>query len=104
MTEPKSLADKLLEHQLSQIEARYYFEPGVLNALGRSADGKETLAFIRLVRKLQLEVEHYRTMIQDAHDACNSENMNCPWCEGRIGANIEWHNPECDWLKFNLPT
>ena len=49
-----------------------------------------------LDRELQL-----LEMLVDAHEACCSEHMNCPWCEGWLGYEEEMHNRNCDWLKLS---
>jgi len=36
-------------------------------------------------------------MIIEAHDACKSENMDCPWCSGHIGVSNEHHDQFCRW-------
>ena len=41
-------------------------------------------------------------MLVDAHEACCSEHMNCPWCEGWLGYEEEMHNRECAWLKLAI--
>ena len=48
----------------------------------------------------ELAREELIQAIRDAHEACYGEYMNCPWCEGRVGYENEWHNPECIWLKI----
>lgn len=34
-------------------------------------------------------------MVLDAYRACQSENMSCPWCSGRVAAEGEYHDPFC---------
>lgn len=36
-------------------------------------------------------------MIVDAHAACKSENMNCPWCSGKVSPDKEEHDQFCNW-------
>jgi hypothetical protein len=45
------------------------------------------------------EVDQLQKMVRSAHEACSEERMGCPWCEGEVGAEHEWHNPDCAWLK-----
>ena len=37
--------------------------------------------------------------IVQAHDACYSEYMECPWCWGHVGHGAERHDEGCLWLK-----
>ena len=43
-------------------------------------------------------VEELKQMVIQAHDACLSEAMHCPWCgEGYISAELEKHEKDCPW-------
>jgi len=41
-------------------------------------------------------------MLRDAHDACHSEYMDCPWCSGHIGSGDggEWHDDTCNYAAL----
>lgn len=39
-------------------------------------------------------------VVKEAHDACSSEYMNCPWCSGRVGYEDEWHDEGCIWNTY----
>lgn len=45
--------------------------------------------------------EELLQMVNDAHEACRSEAMNCPWCAGQIVINNETHDEFCLWAKMN---
>jgi hypothetical protein len=38
-----------------------------------------------------------KRMVVDAHEACYSEYMECPWCNGHIGYEAERHDENCPW-------
>lgn len=50
-------------------------------------------------RELDEELAKARRMVQEAHNACKSEAMSCPWCGVWISYDQEEHHPDCDWLK-----
>ena len=39
-------------------------------------------------------------MVLDAYKACVAENMNCPWCSGRLASGGETHDEFCRWAKM----
>ena len=41
-------------------------------------------------------------MLRQAHDACYSEYMGCPWCSGHLGwgAGGEWHDDTCKYAAL----
>jgi len=43
-----------------------------------------------------------RKMVVDAHDACKSEAMCCPWCSGYLSHDREEHDEFCLWTKLHL--
>jgi len=39
-------------------------------------------------------------MVIDAHAACRSESMCCPWCSGYVSSKMEEHDQFCPWPKL----
>ena len=42
-------------------------------------------------------LEAAEKMVRDAHDACHSEYMGCPWCSGHVGYQNDHHDEFCPW-------
>ena len=40
--------------------------------------------------------EELLQMVKEAHEACKSESMCCPWCSGQVGYREE-HDQFCKW-------
>ena len=51
-------------------------------------------------RDLPKSVQDLAIMVADAYDACKQESMCCPWCSGRVGWSLEYHDEFCTWPRF----
>ena len=47
------------------------------------------------------QVAELTGMVADAHEACYSEYMGCPWCTGHRGHEKEYHDEFCSWAKLD---